>query len=130
MSHALGVQCSCRYLIGRWKRSPLIPTHRIRTVHLIDRVTNATVTPHLFLELRRSPPATSTSNATIEATPPFTDDLLNTILCLQPLFSVVVGGDEDGDAAHPLCCLPLQSLVTVYRLAHAVLFRESVPCAF
>nr|CDS20917.1 eukaryotic translation initiation factor 2 alpha [Echinococcus granulosus] len=125
-SRPLGVQCSCRYLSGRWRRSSLIPTRRIRTVHLLDRVTNVSVSPHLFLELR-------CSSCPLRATFPTIDETANAMLHLHPFFSFPVSGsgDEEGEAASPpLCCLPLQSLVTVYRLMHAVLFCETVPCAF
>ncbi|VDK34187.1 unnamed protein product [Taenia asiatica] len=126
VSRPLGVQCSCRYLSGRWRRSSLIPTRRIRTIHLLDRVTNASVSSHLFLELRRS-------SSLLPTTSTVTDETANAMLRLQPLFSVPAddNGDEKGKAASPpLCCLPLQSLVTVYRLMHAILFCETVPCAF
>ncbi|VDM34867.1 unnamed protein product [Hydatigera taeniaeformis] len=125
MSRPLGVQCSCRYLSGRWRRSPLIPTCRIRTVHLVDRVTNASVNAHLFLELRCSSSLPSTSTVT--------DETATAMLCLKPLFSVPTSAYDSGEeevSSPPLCCLPLQSLITVYRLMHAVLFCETVPCAF
>lgn len=152
MSQALGVQCSCRYLSGRWRRSPLIPIHRIRAVHLLDRVTNASVNPHVFLELRRSSNQTlkvdqnsnskpHTSKMLFESKAPagsascfiksastVTDATVNEMLKLQPLFSVP---EDDSDTnITPLCCLPMQSLVTIYRVAQAVLFREAVPGAF
>ncbi|VDL19151.1 unnamed protein product [Hymenolepis diminuta] len=140
-----------RYLSGRWRRSPLIPIHRIRTVHLLDRVTNVSVNPHIFLELRRSStqslkideksaptPHTSTmlfeskipagsASCFIKSASAITDDTVNELLKLQPLFSVPA---DDNDVVSPLCCLPLQSLVTIYRLSQVVLFRETVPCAF
>ncbi|KAM7538706.1 hypothetical protein Aperf_G00000051386 [Anoplocephala perfoliata] len=149
MSYTLGVQCSCRYLSGRWCRSPLIPIHRIRAVHLLDRVTSTSVSPHLFLELRSltyNIPKETVSNSNINSVPPpptasvatascfitsasvVTDETINAMLQLRPLFSVPI--DEEDTALPPLCCLPLQSLVTVYRLAQAILFRETVPCAF
>lgn len=151
LSRTLGVQCSCQYLSGRWRRSPLIPIHRIRTVHLLDRVTNVSVNPHIFLELRRSStqslkideksaPTSHTSPMLFESKIPagsascfiksasaITDDTVNELLKLQPLFSVPA---DDNDIVSPLCCLPLQSLVTIYRLSQVVLFRETVPCAF
>ncbi|KAL5105220.1 hypothetical protein TcWFU_005862 [Taenia crassiceps] len=125
VSRPLGVQCSCRYLSGRWRCGSIIATHRIRTVHLLDRVTNASVSSHLFLELRRS------SSLLLPATSTATDEIANAMLRLQPLFSIPTDVNEEGKtASSPLCCLPLQSLVIVYRLMHAVLFCETVPCAF
>ncbi len=110
ISRPLGVQTSCRYLSGRWERSPLIPTRQIRTIHLLDRVTNVSVRPQLCLELLRDgkkcqvAPTKKSSNAEVDAA-----------LRLEPLI---------------LQCLPLSCLVTIYRLSQAVLFGESVPSAF
>nr|CDS31113.2 hypothetical transcript [Hymenolepis microstoma] len=115
MSRALGVQCSCRYLCGRWRRSPLIPIHRIRAVHLLDRVTNASP-----LKINdKSAPTAYGSKMLFESQVP-----AGSASCF-----INVPAD-DNDVVFPLCCLPLQSLVTVYRLAQAILFREAVPCVF
>lgn len=76
------------------------------------------------------PVAASVATATcfITSASTVTDETFSAMLRLQPLFSVPV--DEEDAALPPLCCLPLQSLVAVYRLAQAILFREAVPCAF
>uniref|UniRef100_A0A5K3ELZ3 Glycerophosphocholine acyltransferase 1 n=1 Tax=Mesocestoides corti TaxID=53468 RepID=A0A5K3ELZ3_MESCO len=86
ISRPLGVQSSCRFLSGRWKRSPLIPTHRIRTIHLVDRVTNTSVLPQLFLELYQPSHTSASQSRPTDA---------NKDVRLQPLLSIP-GGNNSG----------------------------------